>query len=188
MTDKDIIDRLALVTGIGIVHVHEPRQSHYRRAWDWTVNRRTNVYAVCGELAPLLSVRRRQTIKPILAANGNELPRPSRLVPESPAAWAWVAGVIDGEGWIGPAPTARRRKPVVGVESTDRDVIDRLHELTGVGHVITVKRQRPQHHKPSWRWSVTSRSGTMRVLDSVLPQLGERRGRRSEYVLAQLTV
>jgi hypothetical protein len=186
MTDKDVIDRLATMTGIGNTHVQEPRKEHHRRAWDWTVLRRVNVHELCHTLAPLLLERRRKAVMAILEANGSALPPSTVPAVGSPAAWAWIAAVIEGEGWIGPAPEARRPRAIVGVQSTDRDVIDRLHHLTGVGHVIQLNRMRQPHFKPSWRWAVTNRAGVQDVLWEISPQLGQRRAERARHVLAWL--
>ena len=89
--------------------------------------RRVNVYELCHTLAQLLLERRRKAVMAILEANGGALPPSTVPAVGSLAAWAWIAAVIEGEGWIGPAPEARKPRTIVGVQSTDRDVINRLH-------------------------------------------------------------
>jgi len=186
MTDKDIIDRLLAVTGIGLIHAHKSRKPHHLQAWDWTVLRRANVHQLCGTLAPLLLERRRAAIKAILAANGDALPPRVAPVIGSPAAWAWLAALIDGEGWISPAPESRQQKLTIGVQSTDHDVVDQIHRLAAVGTVIALRRQEQPHYKPSWRWTVTNRLGIETVLRAVLPYLGHRRSQRVMHVLERL--
>ena len=100
----------------------------------------------------------------------------------SAADRAWVAAIIEGEGTFRPAPGAARQSPVLGVESTDLDVIERLAQLTEVGHVNALSNV-PDRFKPRWRWTVRSRAATRQVLTEILPQLGERRADRATYVL-----
>jgi hypothetical protein len=156
--------------------------AHHKDVWDWTVTRRANVCALAEALAPLLLSRRRASLEPMLSADGRRLPSAIDLRPGLPESWAWVAGLIEGEGWIGPRPESAKRTPVVGVESTDYDVVERLGRLTELGHINSIINV-PPGMKPRWRWSIRSRAGTWRVLTSILPLLGERRRTRAMCVL-----
>jgi hypothetical protein len=182
MTDQDIVQRLRDVTGLGLVHSRGRRMAHQKDVWDWTVTRRANVCTLAETLAPLLLSRRRASLEPILRADGRMLPSVIDLRPGLPESWAWVAGLIEGEGWIGPGPETAKRAPVVGVESTDYDVVERLGRLTELGHINSIINV-PPGMKPKWRWSIHSRAGTWRVLTSILPLLGERRRARAMRVL-----
>lgn len=121
----------------------------------------------------------------ILRAGGRDLPRCAELKPGHRDSWAWVAGLIEGEGWISPGPATVRQSPVVAVESTDHDVIQRLAALTGVGRVTSLT-PRSATWKPNWRWAVNNRLDTRHVLSGIASLLGERRAERARYVLALL--
>lgn len=181
MTDHDVVRRLAAVTGLGVIRERPRRQAHYRIAWDWHVVRQASVKFLACALAPLLLDRRRAAVGELLAGLGGELPAPVALSSGSPEAWAWLAGLVEGEGWILPGPSSQRRQPVIGVESTDLDVIQRLEALAGVGQISALRRQKPGW-KPSWRWTVTNRADANLFLTAISPLLGERRGTRAGYV------
>jgi len=182
MTDRDVIERLQEVTGLGLIHDRGRRRDHWKQVWDWTVLRRENMCAIASELAPLLLQRRRESMEFIFRAADIPMPAVVPLRRGEPVAWAWVAGLIEGEGWITPRPDGASRSVGVNVESTDRDVIERLADLTGTGNVIRIAHVRP-NEKPRWAWRASSRSGARQVLTAILPMLGERRTARANYVI-----
>jgi hypothetical protein len=184
MTDVDVIERLHELTGVGLVYDRGRRDGTHKPVWEWDVTRRASVKELVRALAPLLSARRRETVERILSANGEALP--AAVPPSGPARWSWIAGIIEAEGWIMPGPETVRRSPMLGVESTDRDVIDLLADLTGVGYLLGLDR-RPGAWKPSWRWSVTRGDDVRGVLAAITPHLGVRRKARAEYVLSQIS-
>jgi hypothetical protein len=183
MTDRDIIERLHEVTGLGLVHDRGRRDDRHKQVWDWTVLRRENMCAVAQVLAPLFLQRRRQQIAFIFRAADIDMPPADSPTPGHPTAWGWVAGLIEGEGWIMPAPGATRQALSVNVQSTDMDVVERLRELTGVGSVHAVARVRPRE-SPTWTWRVSNRRDTCHVLEAIHPMLGERRRVRADYALS----
>jgi hypothetical protein len=183
MTDRDIIERLAAFSGVGLVRPIPPRQPHYKPAWAWDVMRYEAAILVAEATAPLLLERRRLRVATILERCGRSLPPVVYPQRDTPEGWAWVAGLIEGEGWIGPSPQAKRCSAVIGASSTDRDVLDRLHDLTGVGAIHAVK-LRKATHKQCWQWSVRNRRDVHDVLEQILPLLGSRRTERARYVLA----
>jgi hypothetical protein len=183
MTDCDVVQRLKNITGLGLVHNRGRRLSHHKEVWDWAVTRRANVSALAGEIAPLLLSRRRASLESVFRAEGRPMPAAATLRPGDPESWAWIAGLIEGEGWISPGPTTTSRSPVVGVESTDLDVINRLADLAGAGRVNMLSGI-PAQWKPRWRWTVHSRADTWQVLTGILPLLGDRRTERAKYVLS----
>jgi hypothetical protein len=182
MTDLDVVERLKNVTGLGLVHDRGRRLAHHKDVWDWAVTRRENVCTLTEEIAPILLGRRRASAESVLWADGRIMPLTAVMLPGEPESWAWVAGLIEGDGWISPAPGGAARTTVVGVESTDLDVIERLACLTKAGHINELRVDRA-HHKPRWRWTVHGRDAIRRVLTGTLPLLGERRTARAEYVL-----
>jgi hypothetical protein len=164
MTDEDVINRLHAVTGVGTVHYRGKPSQGRRPVWGWAVRRRSNVVALDELLAPLLLGRRRETVAARLVAASRGTPVAVSLEPDSPGSWAWVAGLIEGEGWMAPGPSSARRSPVVAAESTDQDVLERLAALTGVGTIVPVKNRKPGVWKPSARWSVSDRSDVRHVV------------------------
>ena len=165
-----------------MVHERGRRAAHHKSAWEWAVTRRESVSTLVDDIAPLLLHRRRAAIEFILRAAGKAVPPTQEIQPGSPEAWAWVAGLIEGEGWICPGPGAVRRKLIVAAQSTDHDVIERLAALTEVGHIASIPRQQ-EHFKSSWRWSVYNQPDSRRILSAILPMLGARRSERARYVL-----
>jgi hypothetical protein len=182
MTDQDVIQRLQLITGLGLIHNRGRRAVHHKTVWEWAVTRRENVCVLAEELAPLLLRRRRESLQFIFDAAGRPLPPTEELSATSSESWAWAAGLIEGEGWIGPGPGAVRKSSIVAVESTDHDVVERLALTTGYGR-ITALGQRASGWKPSWRWSVHSHADVYAVLSAILPLLGNRRAGRAHYAM-----
>jgi hypothetical protein len=182
MTDQDIIERLRSLTGLGLVRALRPRMPHHKPPWAWDVMRYEAAALIASATAPFMLNRRRERMGAILERCGQSLPSCAELRTGTPQAWAWVAGLIEGEGWISPGPQTKSRKPVVAASSTDKDVLDRLRYLVGDGAIYPLK-PRKSSHKPSWQWSVGSRRGVYRVLGQILPMLGARRSERAKYVL-----
>jgi hypothetical protein len=182
MTDRDIIERLVALSGVGLMRRIPPRQPHHKPVWAWDVVRYEAAILVAEATAPLLLERRRLRVATILERCDRSLPPVVCPQRDTPQGWAWVAGLIEGEGWIGPSPQAKRRSAVIGASSTDRDVLDRLHDLTGVGSIYTLKLQKPTH-KQGWQWSVSNRRDVHDVLEQILPLLGSRRAERARHVL-----
>ncbi len=86
----------------------------------------------------------------------------------SPEEIAWVAGILEGEG------TFSGNRHRVTCAMTDRDIIARLAQTTGVGRIYFSKRQK-EHHKDVWIWSVIRRSEVTELTRAIIPWLGERR-------------
>ena len=75
--------------------------------------------------------------------------------------FAYAAGILDGEGWIGMStcpPKGRKRSPVfqcqVAVRMTDRQVPDWLAETFG-GRVLELGVSSPRSKRPIFHWSLT---------------------------------
>ncbi len=95
--------------------------------------------------------------------------------------WAWVAGLIEGEGCIGVYSTGRtpkgqrNRRATVAVQMCDRDVVERLHRVTNVGSVYSVEPHNGVGIKLQWAWKLQAQGDVCRVLFNCLPWFGERR-------------
>lgn len=97
-----------------------------------------------------------------------------------PAEVAWLAGILEGEGSFISKGQAR-----IQVSMTDQDIITRLAELTGVGRVYAVRRQKP-HHKDAWLWTVNRPVHVEYIIRRVLPWLGQRRTIAAKDVLNKI--
>jgi hypothetical protein len=185
MTDRDIIERLYTLSGVGIVHERRARSAHYRPPWDWDVIRVDNVAQLTTIVAPFLLERRRERIRVLLNRHGLPLPSAVRPIPDSPEAWSWVAGVLEGEGYFAPAPTAKRQQPQISVSSVDYDVLERLCDLTGMGSIYSTK-LRKKSWSPSWVWVVSRRYDVRQIITQTYSLLGARRTERVNHVLTCL--
>ncbi len=85
---------------------------------------------------------------------------------------AWVAGLFEGEGCIA---TAGGRWSI-NLASTDHDVLVRLYEIVGVGHI---NGPYDRGHKPHWVWQSGSQQLVYAFLIAIYPWLGERRQDRA---------
>lgn len=87
----------------------------------------------------------------------------------SAAEIAWVAGIIEGEG------SFAQSRPRIAVSMTDRDIIERLHRVTGIGHVIYDRPGQMSHHKPHSIWYVQRGEHALHLVSLIRPWLGIRR-------------
>jgi hypothetical protein len=98
--------------------------------------------------------------------------------------WAWVAGVFEGEGSISHSPANNSASLVVTM--TDKDVIDSIARLTGVGTVNGPYLDKRRESKPIWRWTCTRQADFRVVAEKMLPWLHDRRSARLNHVLSLL--
>ncbi len=92
--------------------------------------------------------------------------------------WAWVAGIIDGEGAI-TIFLNRNRNPrgrhqlMLRVQMADKKTIERIKEITNVGS-LSVVRPRQQWHRVQYNWACGSKQSRA-VLRLCLPWLVTKR-------------
>jgi hypothetical protein len=104
---------------------------------------------------------------------------------------AWFSGLFEGEGCVGYYPD--KRNPNTGsvrlqIESTDKDIIDRLVEIWGGKTWFNTSPSKPKHYKPSWRWGVSTKTEVKFIIEKMYPYLGERRRKRCDEVLERIAV
>lgn len=93
---------------------------------------------------------------------------------------AWVAGLLEGEGWFG----VNQGAPRVSVSSIDRWVLDRLVEVSGMGRVYRLRDARPEENRrAAWIWQVYRRAEAEELMRLVRPLLCPRRGAVIDSVL-----
>lgn len=101
---------------------------------------------------------------------------------------AWLAGLFEGEGWI----THTRNGKIatrwqVGISMTDQDVIERVLEITGCGHITDHDRGKVlPGRKTVYRWCVSSKAEMIFIINSILPLLSSRRRSRALEALASI--
>lgn len=102
----------------------------------------------------------------------------------SAVEWAWLAGIIEGEGCIAFTGV---NSIELRVNMTDFDVVKRCHTMTGVGQIVgpAIHNTNPKA-KPSWGWQVARRDAVLLVLDRIEGHLGERRSQRAAEARARL--
>lgn len=99
-------------------------------------------------------------------------------------AWAWAAGLFDGEGCIVlDRSHAYRRQVGLTLAMTDRDLVERFRDVVG-GGTITI---RPPDSGPRKQTLVVWRTGSFELsqylIAALWPWLGERRRARAREVL-----
>lgn len=86
--------------------------------------------------------------------------------------WAWLAGIIDGEGAIG-LGTEAEQQVNLQVSMTHQATIERLREITNVGYIVAWLPKGPtksKTYKKAYKWQCKSRDAVA-VLRLCLPWL-----------------
>ena len=83
--------------------------------------------------------------------------------------YAWLAGIIDGEGYIGIRYHGSSLRLELVIEMTSKEAIDRIRAVTGYRGKILVRARSPKH-KDMWRWEIVGQK-VARVLRFCLPYL-----------------
>lgn len=104
---------------------------------------------------------------------------------------AWFSGLFEGEGCVG--YYVDKRNPNTGyvrlqIESTDKDIVDRLVEIWGGKIWFNTSPSKPKHHKPSWRWYISNKKEVRFIIEKMYPYLGQRRRQRCDEVLERITI
>lgn len=90
----------------------------------------------------------------------------------------WLAGLFEGEGYISLLPSQGIR---VGINMTDKDVLEKAHWLFG-GRFDKPTRREP--YKTLYRWLITNWTDAIELLDVIRPYMGERRTSKIGEALA----
>jgi len=92
---------------------------------------------------------------------------------------AWIAGVLEGEGYFG--IKHGRKTLVIMCQMTDLDVLQRIQVRFGGGISLTKKRK--EHHKESWSWFVHGEAAYLAIL-SIYDLMSVRRKAKIDESLA----
>lgn len=112
--------------------------------------------------------------------------------PNDDAKWAWVAGIIEGEGHIllsFRTNEAGRRRPVcrIAINMCDGDVLHTLAEAVGGNPPAGPYRHKHEpdgaNWRPFWRFAASRRDLIESIITNTLPYMGERRSKKMQSVL-----
>ena len=92
---------------------------------------------------------------------------------------AWLAGLLEGEGYFGWTSNKNGIRITVGM--TDEDTINKIKRIAG-GNIIGVK-ELPER-KPVYTWHSSVREDVIEILNAILPHMSERRTETINLMLA----
>ena len=102
------------------------------------------------------------------------------MIPSNRDDFMWMIGLLEGEGCFGIATSRGYSHVRIHVGMTDKDVVDRLKNISG-GWVLYCRSKEPKH-KDQWRWEITCKQAR-ELMETMLPFMGERRKERITEVL-----
>lgn len=100
----------------------------------------------------------------------------------------WIVGILEGEGCF----QLRRREQrqcvhgSITVSSTDKDVIERLHELLPDGTTCEVSRPAKLGHKRVWRFTLGKSVRVIELCELIRSMVSERRREAIDALLANI--
>lgn len=103
---------------------------------------------------------------------------------ESKNELLWASGLFEGEGWI----SIQAFTPQVGIQSTDKDVLERFQAAIGLGNIYHRKTriydyEKIHTRKEQWAWRVSGFEKSQAVIAMLWFGLGSRRRARAKEVL-----
>lgn len=112
------------------------------------------------------------------------------IKPLSPEQAAYIAGIIDGEGYVTVIKVYDHHgtvgvlgyRPYIGVSNTNRDLLLWLQDVTGFGSIkISTRGKHEKNSRTAWKWGIWSLQAKQ-VLEAALPYLIIKK-RQAELVL-----
>ena len=88
---------------------------------------------------------------------------------------AWIAGLLEGEGSFLLPPPSNPSQVSIGIQMTDKDILERLQNYIG-GSISKAKKQK-EHHKQSYALRIWGRKAEA-IMELVYPYMGARRKER----------
>lgn len=178
MTDRDVVQYLQQITGIGTVVAVTTKNSRHKDSWTWTVHKADHLRLLIQQTAPLLGTRRRLAALRLWVHGGaaeDDFP----IAAEPSDGLLWLAGFLEGEGTFTANAHGDR---TVEATSVDRDVLLRAQRIAGGGRIYELKARKP-HHNPPALWRVYRRAEARKLAKSLLPHLFERRQSQARRVI-----
>lgn len=109
-------------------------------------------------------------------------PEPLEMTPDD----AWMAGLFEGEGYLTVRRDQKKPRLVLGLDSTDADVIERLAAIAGVGKVNGPYEQRGIGTKPVHKWRTWAADDVESLLNRMWLGLGARRREKAVAAMTEL--
>lgn len=91
---------------------------------------------------------------------------------------AWLAGLLEGEGsfFVNERKNDKRTPAArISMQSTDKDVLDRVHFLLGGSLSNAIVRKNRPNAKPAWQWCLSNTSYCVELCKRLYPLMSERR-------------
>jgi hypothetical protein len=86
----------------------------------------------------------------------------------------WVAGIIEGEGCFYINKHQKSPQTRIEVKMTDKDIINRLQQITKLGLIYHVPTDSTRH-KDCYEWRVNKQPDVIGLLMTIYPLMGKRR-------------
>jgi hypothetical protein len=188
MSDEDVIRRCLSVSNLGRVHGPYVRDNpKWSPQWIWAVTRRDEGIELMTLLYPLMGDRRQSQIRECLKIY-QTVPSHETYYPQEYDSFAWLAGLIEGEGHMRSDIKASQydfiTKIIMKVVMVDEDIIQRCLAISGVGRVWGPISPKDPKNKPTWAWQVASREDVVALMTKLRPLMGERRQRQIDECLS----
>jgi hypothetical protein len=149
----------------------------------------------CGLTKPIDDFHRDRTTKDGRCAKcktcKNVPPKPVVVFDINPTDLGWLAGLLEGEGSFSLVHYTDRRKGrhpcrygKVSLNMTDRDVVERVVSVTGLGRVWGPTRSPSRaQHKATYSWAIQGARKVEPLVTLLQPLMGERRRQQIDRVL-----
>ena len=96
----------------------------------------------------------------------------------------WAAGLFEGEGCMTWRDKEHKR-PYLKLTMTDFDVVQKFAEIVNCGSLTSVDKKK-SNWKAQLLWRTTNRKDVIRILNTFLPYLGNRRAYKALNILDSL--
>lgn len=111
--------------------------------------------------------------------------------------FGWLCGILEGEGSFTICHYMdydnRRKKAypattcLIRVTSTDKEIVDKIHELTQIGNVKPKQVHSPLSKKPQFEWRVGRKADLKEFLPKIVNHLSGRRQEKIKEILKHLS-
>ena len=95
----------------------------------------------------------------------------------------WVAGLFEGEGCLHKR-SGKTNSWQLGINMTDRDVMEAVYEVMGVGTLRGPYKKAAHNHKDYYQWRVYNKEDIFKVICDFYPYMGERRREKFDEFLS----
>jgi hypothetical protein len=167
------------------------------QVWQWRLTSRDRLIILLERVLPYLIVKHEQVdiVLNCLKNHAHDgeylwdkveevqlLKRQFSLTTGSNITWAYVAGVLDGDGCISYHRTSLR----ISITTLDHNFAEQLSRFIGCAHIATVSNKgKPSHHLPLYRVIVSGNDRAYDFLKKVQPYLYIKKA-QAEYLLTEL--